>query len=65
MFNERISCRYCCRTNAIKKHGTAPSGAPRYLCAHCQRTFQKKYIYQAYKDSDESVVKKMKKDLDS
>lgn len=65
MFKRRVCCRYCSRTNAVKKHGTAPSGYQRYRCGHCQKTFQINYIYQAYKTSDEAIVNKMKNGLDN
>ncbi|MBK5142608.1 IS1 family transposase [Budviciaceae bacterium BWR-B9] len=58
MFNKRIVCRYCFKGNAIKKHGTAPSGYQRYLCGHCKRTFQGEYIYNAYKSPEELEKKK-------
>ncbi|MBK5071778.1 IS1 family transposase [Budviciaceae bacterium CWB-B4] len=63
MFKRRIYCRYCSRSNAIKKHGTAPSGYQRYLCGHCQKTFQENYIYQAYKTPDEVGVKETQRGL--
>ncbi|WP_260676936.1 IS1/IS1595 family N-terminal zinc-binding domain-containing protein [Limnobaculum zhutongyuii] len=44
MFNKRVVCRYCFKGNAVKKHGTAPSGYQRYLCGHCKRTFQGEYL---------------------
>lgn len=53
MFKQKVPCRHCHRTDAIKKHGTARSGYQRYLCGACGRTFQVKYIYQAYKLNEE------------
>ena len=53
MFREKVPCRYCHQTGTVKKHGTARSGHQRYMCSSCNRTFQVKYIYHAYKLNEE------------
>ncbi|GKX57078.1 transposase [Leminorella grimontii] len=41
-------CKYCGKNDRVCKHGRGKSGLQRYRCENCQRTFQSKYIYQAY-----------------
>ncbi len=48
MFRKKVDCRYCNQNDLIRKHGTGRTGYQRYYCGHCQRTFQIKYIYNAY-----------------
>ncbi len=43
-----IACRYCGKTNQVRKHGVASSTKiQRYYCGVCKKTFQAKYIYHA------------------
>ncbi|GKX53966.1 hypothetical protein SOASR030_00780 [Leminorella grimontii] len=56
MFTGKPLCRFCLQANKVRKHGTARSGHQRYLCTECRRTFQLKYIYQAYKHYEEKEV---------
>lgn len=47
---ERPACRYCGRVEYVRLHGKAKSGIVRYRCLACKRSFQIKYIYEAYKE---------------
>ncbi len=48
MFRKKVDCRYCNQNDFVRKHGTGCTGYQRYYCTYCQRTFQIKYIYNAY-----------------
>ncbi|MBK5071755.1 IS1 family transposase [Budviciaceae bacterium CWB-B4] len=41
-------CKYCGQKEHIRKHGKGSTGAQRYQCVACDKTFQQKYIYIAY-----------------
>lgn len=44
-----VTCRYCQRSDRVRKQGVSKSGHQRYRCEHCQRTFQLDYSNTAYK----------------
>ncbi|MNI92010.1 hypothetical protein D3C73_1497510 [compost metagenome] len=44
-----VRCRYCQQTAPVRKHGFGKTGAPRYYCQDCHRTFQLDYRYNAHK----------------
>ena len=50
MHVNQVLCRYCKKSGAIRKHGKARSGYPRYFCNDCNRAFQLNFIYKAYKE---------------
>ncbi|WP_187655748.1 IS1 family transposase, partial [Xenorhabdus sp. PB62.4] len=42
-----VKCRFCQRTEFVKKHGKGDAGHQRYRCLSCKRTFQLEYAYRA------------------
>lgn len=60
MFRKKVDCRYCNQSVNIRKHGTARSGYQRYYCGLCQRTFQIKYIYNAYYPDTKKQVNELR-----
>ncbi|WP_415270875.1 transposase-like zinc-binding domain-containing protein [Leminorella richardii] len=48
LFLPEVKCRYCGKSDSVRKHGKGRSGYPRYKCMDCNKTFQTKYIYSAY-----------------
>lgn len=48
MATVEVQCRFCSQTDPVKKHGTAPSGTPRYRCQDCKRSFLLDYRYKAW-----------------
>ncbi len=50
MHINQVLCRYCQKSGAIRKHGQARSGYPRYFFTDCNRAFQLNFIYKAYKE---------------
>ncbi|WP_415270857.1 transposase-like zinc-binding domain-containing protein [Leminorella richardii] len=56
MFKFNVICRYCSKNDAIKKYGVSYSGRQRYLCGHCNRTFQLVYASE-YKNVCEVKLK--------
>lgn len=56
MFNQKVECKYCHRTEGVKRHGTGHSGYQRYRCLLCKRTFQSKYVYIIYKEKTQEEI---------
>ena len=52
LFQPKVKCRYCHKTEYVKRHGKGRSGYQRYRCLECRKTFQDKYIYNVYTQSD-------------
>ena len=42
-----VVCRYCQKTENVKRHGKGSSSHHRYHCYACHKTFQLNYTYQA------------------
>lgn len=49
VFQLKIKCRYCGQSEGVRMHGKGRTGYKRYRCTFCNKTFQAKYIYNAYK----------------
>ena len=43
-----VKCRFCSQTASVRKHGTSSSGARRYRCLDCKRSFLLDYRYKAW-----------------
>ena len=43
----QVSCRFCNKTEHVRKHGTGHAGFPRFRCLECKRSFQLDYAYEA------------------
>ncbi|MBD1229562.1 IS1 family transposase, partial [Xenorhabdus griffiniae] len=41
-----VVCRYCQKTENVKRHGKGSSSHHRYHCYACHKTFQLNYTYQ-------------------
>lgn len=44
-----VVCRYCHKTEEVKRHGKGCTGHPCYHCYSCRKTFQLNSTYQACK----------------
>ncbi len=44
-----VVCRYCGEKEPVRKHGKGKTGAPRYFCQSCKKTFQRDYRYNGHK----------------
>ncbi|WP_170126520.1 IS1 family transposase [Leminorella richardii] len=49
IIRKRPKCPFCSSAAHVKKFGKSRSGLQRYRCNSCEKTFQDKYIYDAYK----------------
>lgn len=65
MVIKNVPCCYCLQTHSVRKYGKAKSGYQRYMCKHCQRTFQLRYVYSAYKKRGDKYAKLGIKPIDS
>ncbi len=43
-----VSCRYCGKSEAVRRKGLSTHGHQRYRCENCKRTFQLDYNKRAY-----------------
>ncbi|SFN43214.1 InsA C-terminal domain-containing protein [Xenorhabdus japonica] len=46
-----VHCRYCHKSEDVKRHGKGNGGHSRYRCYACRKVFQLEYTYQACKPS--------------
>lgn len=46
--NHMPECKYCKKRSGVCKHGKGKTKIQRYRCNFCNKTFQIKYIYEAY-----------------
>ncbi|WP_428829273.1 transposase [Budvicia aquatica] len=46
-----------CGNDDVRKHGMARSKIQRYICLHCHKTFQKRYIYRCYVENSQELAK--------
>ncbi|GKX62778.1 hypothetical protein [Pragia fontium] len=53
---ELPKCKYCEKNTHIRNHGTGKTGARRYRCMHCNKTFQTKYIYTTFPYNESNRV---------
>ncbi|MGR5377210.1 IS1 family transposase [Vibrio harveyi] len=57
MFLTLAICRFCNKTEPVRKQGNGHSGFPRFRCIECRKSFQLDYVYEAYKpDVKEKIV---------
>ncbi len=56
MSKNQVLCRFCKKSETIRKHGKGRSGYPRYFCTTCNKTFQLDFIYKAYKERDTQML---------
>ncbi|MEI8671034.1 IS1 family transposase [Vibrio sp. SA48] len=53
----QVQCRFCNKTEPVRKHGKGHSGFPRFRCLDCRKSFQLDYVYEARKpDVKEKIV---------
>lgn len=45
----QVQCRFCHKTEPVRKHGKGHSGFPRFRCMECRKSFQLDYVYEARK----------------
>ena len=43
-----VRCRFCNKTESVRKHGKGSTGHQRFRCSDCAKTFQLDYVYGAY-----------------
>lgn len=49
MATTQVNCRFCNKTEPVRKHGIGAAGFQRFRCLDCKRSFQLDYVYEAYK----------------
>ena len=45
----QVQCRFCYKTEPVRKHGKGYFGFPRFRCIECRKIFQLDYVYEACK----------------
>ncbi|HHP0494763.1 IS1 family transposase [Vibrio harveyi] len=45
----QVQCRFCNKTEPVRKHGKGHSGFSRFRCIECRKSFQLDYVYEARK----------------
>lgn len=45
----QVQCRFCHKTEPVRKHGKGHSGYSRFRCIECRKSFQLDYVYEARK----------------
>lgn len=50
------ACKHCEKKDYVRKHGKSKCGLQRYRCEQCHKTFQVKYIYNAYRSAFQQEV---------
>ncbi|UIA87198.1 helix-turn-helix domain-containing protein [Erwinia tracheiphila] len=52
-----VVCPQCNETHAVRCNGHSASGAQRYICKHCSKTFQLNFSYSGAKpDTHQTIV---------
>ncbi|UJF17136.1 IS1-like element transposase [Vibrio sp. SS-MA-C1-2] len=51
-----VNCRFCQKSDTLKKHGKGANGHQRYRCTSCNKTFQSDYSYEACKPGKKEKI---------